>query len=84
MTLRSIWAMGGAFFVSFFSLLKRKKRAAGHLTQEKAHRKPAGLPLKIVNLFQDDTNNHQAIPLNPSHHSPLVLVCDEDAAAWRL
>jgi hypothetical protein len=29
MALRSIWAMGGAFFVSFFSLLKRKKRAAG-------------------------------------------------------
>jgi hypothetical protein len=34
MALRSIWAMGGAFFVSFFSLLKRKKRAAGHKTQE--------------------------------------------------
>jgi hypothetical protein len=38
MALRSIWAMGGAFFVfSFFSLLKRKKRAAGQIAQEEAH-----------------------------------------------
>jgi hypothetical protein len=33
--------MGGAFFVSFFSLLKRKKRAAGQIAQEEAHCNPA-------------------------------------------